>query len=164
MINSISCLWLSVQRVAIIILLVVPSIATADSLLDAVKKDNFLKFGNVSIVEYEYAKYIISIGVSTLNSSNLSAWKNARIESKLLSQQQLSKFINDVNINALEAVEEIIAISSTDKGIKTRKVDSKYIEDIKEKSEGPLTNIITIGDWSDQNKYYYAIGKKLVQK
>lgn len=164
MINSISDLWLSVQRVAIVIFLFAPSIANADSLLDAVKKDNFLKFGNVSIVEYEYAKYIISIGVSTLDSSNLSAWKNARIESKLLSQQQLSKFINDVNINALEAVEEIIAISSTDKGIKTRKVDSKYIEDIKEKSEGPLTNIITIGDWSDQNKYYYAIGKKLVQK
>lgn len=164
MINSISDLWLSVQRVAIVIFLFAPSIANADSLLNAVKKDNFLKFGNVSIVEHEHEKYLISIGVSALDSSNLSNWKKARIESKLLSQQQLSKFINDVNINALEAVEEVLVISITDKGIKTRKVDSKYIEYIKEKSEGPLTNIITIGDWSDQNNYYYAIGKKLARQ
>ena len=163
MINSISYLWLSVQRVATIIHLFLPSIATADSLLDAVKKDNFLKFGNVSILEHEHKKYIISIGVSTLDSSILSVWKKAKVESKLLSQQQLSKFVNDININALEAIEEIVIVISADKGVETRKVDPKYIEYIKETSEGPLTDIITIGDWQEQNNYYYVIGKKLAR-
>lgn len=96
-----------------------------------------------------------------MDSYKASALKKARIESKLLSQQHLSEFINNMHINVLEAVEEVVIVSSTDNGIKTRKVDSKYIENIKETNEGHLTDIITIGEWSDQNSYYYAIGKEL---
>ncbi len=135
----------------------------AETLLDLIKKDSFLKSGNVSILEHEDAKYLVSVGASTVATSVPTNWKDARIKAKLLSQQQISKFINDINVNASEAIEEVVVVFSTDNGIKTRKVDSRYIEDIKETSEGSLTDIITIGDWKDQNNYYYAIGKKLAR-
>ena len=151
----------NILTILIYIIIFLPVTVYAKSLSEFIKEKKLLNFDNVYVIDHEHAKYLVSVGASTIATSSPSDWKEARIKAKLLSQQQLSRFINDININASETIEDVVVFSSTDNGIKTRRIDSNYTEIIKETSEGTLTNIITIGEWSDKNNYYYAIGKKL---
>ena len=136
--------------------------AFAGTLLEKVKTDDFLMQGNLSVVDYAGEHFLVSVGTAFFNPAQRYTIKKVRIEAKLKAQYLLSQFINNIRMNTSENLEGKTVVKKGN-ALSNRKIDSKYIEIIRETSNGPLKNIINIGTWTDSETCYHALGLNIPQ-
>jgi hypothetical protein len=131
----------------------------ATELKNIVMQDAMLSNGLTTFIKYQDTQYLVAVGISTISSNSIQAKINAIKGAKALAQSNLSKFINNTQVQSTqELIDKVIIVKNSDK-IK-RDVTSKYLEIIKEKGSGILKNTIDIGKWKIDNEYFYVLGLK----
>ena len=139
-----------------------PSVGAADtkSLLNIIKNDQFLKSGNIDFLDFNGNSYLVSVGKSLISGTTPSAKLNAIKEARLIAQENLVKFIYDVQVSSRETLTQTRTIKATDGKPVEVKRNKQYIELIRERGEGLINKSITIGKWksSDKKEMYYAYG------
>ena len=133
---------------------------SAQTLKDKIIQDDFLSNGFTGFIEFQNHKYLVSVGITEVTSTNIEAKINAITGAKVLAQAKLVKFIHNVKMQTKEELITKTIVTKNGKSI-TRNVKSQYIEIIKEKGEGILKNVIDIGKWRHNNEYFYALGIEL---
>jgi hypothetical protein len=129
----------------------------ANTLKEAIQKDHFLANGETGFIEYNDMEYLVSVGVSPINGTTVRAKINAIKAAKIIAQRGLTKFIHQVTITSKEELTSVSSIiKDGDKII--RKENERFIEIIREESDGILRKIIEIGKWKKDNEYFFALG------
>jgi hypothetical protein len=132
-------------------------VVDAKTLLDQVKESSLLLDGNIAILTHGGNRSLVSVGVSEVDTTNLSSVKWARTTAKVRAQNQLSQFINDVSIEVIETMKDKVEIIEENGQPVSRQEGQTYLEHIKETNRGALKNFITLGSWTDSTGYYHVI-------
>ena len=109
----------------------------------------------IEVIQFEKDKYVVSIADAEISGSTATDKLNAMKEAKLISQANLSKFINGENISIKETLSTIRVVKSTGGDSEIVKDEETFEEFIKNKSRGILNNIKFVR-WSSDGAYYVA--------
>lgn len=138
-----------------------------DNLLKVVKNDPFLSAGELGVLEIGGIRYLVSVGVSTIDGSSPTAKLNARKTAELKANARMVKFIHGSRINLDETLitKRVVVVESSNGKITGRdeRVSSELIESIAEQSEGLLKKIVNLGRWKSLNAtlYHVALAVKM---
>ena len=109
----------------------------------------------IEVIQFEKDKYVVSIADAEISGSTATDKLNAMKEAKLISQANLSKFINGENISIKETLSTIRVVKSTGNDSKIIKDEETFEEFIQNRSGGILNNINFIR-WSSDGVYFVA--------
>jgi hypothetical protein len=144
----------------LIIGLFINSSILANNLKNIVMENTMLSNGITTFIKYNNSTYLVAVGISEISNNSIQAKINAIKSAKTLAHTNLSKFINNLQIQSTqEFIDKTFIITNGNK-VK-RDFESKYFEIIKEKSSGILKNTIDIGKFRIDNEYFYALGLKI---
>ena len=129
----------------------------ADTLKEVIQKDSFLSEGYTGFIQHEGKNYLVSVGISTIEDNSVQAKINAIKVAKILAQSDLTKFIHKVKLTSKQQLIEVAITTKEGKKINHR-YSEKFIETIREESDGILRNIIEIGKWKKDGEYFFALG------
>ncbi len=129
----------------------------ADTLKEVIQKDIFLSEGYTGFIQYEEKNYLVSVGISAIEDDSVQAKINAIKTAKILAQSDLTKFIYKVKLTSKQELIEVTIITKEGNKINHR-YSEKFIETIREESDGILRNIIEIGKWKKNGEYFFALG------
>ena len=133
-----------------------------NKLLDVAKQSELLN--SSQIVDLDGRLYLVAVGQSKIISTSQEGVLKAMKESKLLSETQLSKFINGTDITSnklfIKTVTKEYENTGSVRKIVSIKKDKKFIRNIRNLSSGAIRNMFKVGKWKDKEKtiYYYATG------
>jgi len=139
-----------------------PCTANAEEppLLELIKTNEFLCSGNVDFIKFNGQEYLVSVGKSFIKNDTPEAKLNAKKEAELNALEGLTKFIYDVQISSKEELKTETQVTTQNSKVINREINESYLEIIREKGEGILKNLTSIGKWksSDGKEYFYALG------
>ena len=129
----------------------------AKTLKDVVQEDSLLSEGYTGFITYEEKVYLIAVGVSKIEDSSPQSKINAIKVAKIVAQSELTKFIHQVKLTNKQELKEVTI--TTKEGEKAKhQYTEKFIETIREESDGILRNVFDVGKWKKGNEYFFALG------
>lgn len=134
--------------------------AKNNPVLQIIQSDSLLSSGEIGFINHNGKNYLVSVGVSTIEENTPSGKLNCIKEAKMMAQENLVKFIYDIQISSRENLskEKIILQKHGQKEVFRMK--KEFLRIINERGEGLLKNLISIGKWksSDGKVIHYAYG------
>lgn len=140
-----------------ILIVIFSMFLSADTLKETVQKDSFLSEGYTGFIEHNKKTYLVSVGISQIIDSSVQAKINAIKAAKVIAQSNLVKFIHQVKLTSKQELIEV-TITTRDGQKISRRHNEKFIETIREESDGILRNVIEIGKWKRDGEYCFALG------
>ncbi len=142
------------------------SLDADNSRLPAVAKEEATKMGDqVTIVKSEDTIYLLSIGSSPITDNTPLAKITALKEAKILAKGGLMKFIYGTKTQVHEQLSTLYITkkNTSDGNVEiTHQQKEEYIEMIQDKGDGILKNIIDIGKWKKNNRYFFTYAINLI--
>jgi hypothetical protein len=134
--------------------------AINENVLEIIKSDSILSSGEIGFINYDGKNYIISVGISTIEEDTPSGKLNCIKEAQLIAQNNLVKFIYDVQISNRESLKKEKIIHVKNGKSELIQIKKRYVQIIKERGEGILSKLESIGKWksSDRKNIHYAYG------
>lgn len=139
--------------------------AKNSDLLNLIKGNAFLEDGNIEFIILNEDKFCVSVGASIIQGKSAASKIKAMKEARIIAEEQLMKFIHSVQVSSKEVLESTTETRQTGTGINTREVRESYLELIRERGQGILRNIISIGKWKNKDKteYFFGVGIKITE-
>jgi len=167
---------LNIRRVcdsAAILLLVLVTASVCfgsdQGLKSLIRNDAFLCDGNIGFISFKGIKYLVSVGESEILGNAIEAKLNARKEAKLNAEEALVQFIYDVKTSSYEELQTKTITVKVAKNGKTKSLNREetenYLEIIREKGEGILKKVLSVGKWksADKKVYFFAVSIEIPQ-
>jgi hypothetical protein len=121
---------------------------------------------SASVIEFEGHAYIVSVGSSHINGTDVQSRINTITIARTLAQKALSNFIHGTQLTVDKYLkkEKTTTTLTIDGQTTTHEVKQKkqYEHIIREKGDGILVNVQELGKWREGNQYYFVLIVKII--
>jgi hypothetical protein len=151
--------YLTLRSLIIISLIIIlHKLSYASDILELIKKDSLIIDGNVGFIACNGMEYVISVGVAEKDSNDKTEMLKCYRIAKLISEQNLSEFVNFTKLSSTRNLEIEKSQVSNNLPIKSVKLEEK----IRTVNTGEL-KFEHLGSWYDDGRKncFFAIGIKL---